>query len=72
MGRPLDQPEALVAVTAGTAGTYGVVGVAEIAGIAGLIVKKPQPLAHTCQSTPPLVASLATAAVRFTVAFGCI
>lgn len=71
IGRSLDQPETLVAVTAGTAGTYGVVAVAGIAGIAGWIVKKPQPLAHTCQSIPALVASLATAAVRFTVAFGC-
>lgn len=65
----MDHPETLVAVTAGTAGTYGVVAVAGIAAIAGLTVKKPQPLAHTCQSTPALVVSLATAAARFTVAF---
>ena len=45
---------------------------AAIAGVAGLIVKKPQPLAHTYQSTPAFVVSLATAAVRFTVAFGWI
>ena len=65
----MDQPETLVTVTAGTAGIYGVVDVAGIAGIAGLTVKKPQPLIHTCQSTPAFVVSLTTAAVRFTVAF---
>jgi hypothetical protein len=62
-------------VTGGTAGTYGVVAVAGIAAIAGLMVKKPQPLAHTCQSTPAFVISsvtLLTAAARFTVAFGWI
>ena len=64
--------ETLVAVTAGTGGTYGVVAVAGIAGMAGLTVKKPQPLEHTCQSTPALVVSLATAASRLTVALGCI
>ena len=69
MGGPLGQAETLVAVTAGTAGTYGVFAVAAIAGIAGLTVKKPQPLAQTSQSTPASVVSLATAAVRFTVAF---
>lgn len=68
----MGQPVALVAVTAGTAGTYGVVAVAATAGIAGEIVKKPQPLEHTCQSIPACVASLATAASRFTVALGCI
>src|ERR1700744_173692 len=36
------------------------------------MVKKPHPLAHTCQSTPAWVVSLATEAVRFTVASGCI
>jgi hypothetical protein len=36
------------------------------------MVKKPQPLAQTCQSTPALVASLATDAFRLTVALGCI
>lgn len=59
-------------VTAGTGGTYGVVVVAGIAGLAGLIVKKPHPLAQTCQSTPACVGSLATAAFRFTVASVCI
>jgi hypothetical protein len=68
----LDQPETLVAITAGIAGTYGVVAVAGIAGIAGVTVKNPQPLAHTCQSTPAFVASLATAAVRFAVALASI
>src|SRR5215470_1368705 len=72
MGKPLGQPETLVAVTAATGGTYGVVRVAGIAGTAGLIVKKPQPLAQTCQSAPALVASLTTPAVRFTVALGSI
>ena len=45
---------------------------AGIAGIAGFTVKNPQPLSHTCQSTPAFVVSVAsvvTAAVRFTVAF---
>jgi hypothetical protein len=69
MGRSLDQAETLVAVTAGAAGTYGVVAVAGISAMAGFTVKKPQPLAHTCQSTPAFVASLATAAIKFTVAF---
>ena len=36
-----------------------------------MVVKKPQPLAQTCQSTPAFVESLATAAFRFTVVFGC-
>ncbi len=72
MGRPSGQAEAVVAVTAGTGGTYGVVAVAGIAGMAGLTVKKPQPLAQTCQSIPARVTSLATAAARFTVALGCI
>ena len=37
-----------------------------MAGIAGTVVKKPQPPAQTCQSTPALLESLATAAFRFT------
>jgi hypothetical protein len=67
----LAQAETLVAVTAGTAGTYAVDDVAGIAAMAGVTVKKPQPLAQTCQSTPAFVLSLgpATAAVRFTVPF---
>jgi hypothetical protein len=64
----LAQAETLVAVTAGTAGTYAVDDVAATAAMAGVTVKKPQPLAQTCQSTPAFVVSLATAAVRFTVA----
>jgi hypothetical protein len=68
MGRPFGQPVTVVLVTAGTAGTNGVVAVAAIAGIAGVVVKKPQPLAQTCQSTPAFVESFATAAIRFTVA----
>ncbi len=62
----------MVDVTAGTAGTSGVVAVAGIAAIAGLIVKKPQPLSHTFQSTPAFVLSLFTAATKFTLAFGWI
>jgi hypothetical protein len=36
------------------------------------MVKKPQPLAHRFQSMPAFVTSFATAAIRFTVAFGSI
>ena len=36
------------------------------------MVKKPQPLAHTCQSTPACVESFATAALRLMVASVCI
>jgi hypothetical protein len=59
----------VVAVTAATAGTKGVVGVAGIAGTAATVVKKPHPLAQTCQSTPALVVSLVTAALRLTTAY---
>jgi hypothetical protein len=72
MGKPLGHAETVVAVTAGTGGTYGVVSVAGIAGVAGFMVKKPQPLAQRFQSTPALVASFATAAIKFMVAFGSI
>jgi hypothetical protein len=41
--------------------------VAGIGGIAGVMVKKPQSLAQTCQSTPAPAASFATAAVRLIV-----
>jgi hypothetical protein len=72
MGKPLGQPETVVAVTAGAEGTKGVMEVAGISCVAGLIVKKPHPLAHTCQFTPAFVGSLATAALRLTEASGCI
>jgi hypothetical protein len=68
MGRPFGHAVTEVVVIAGTAGTKGVVAVAGIAGIAGVVVKNPQPLLQTCQSTPALVASFTTAAFRFTVA----
>ncbi len=51
------------------------VEVAGMAGTAGFTVKKPQPLAQTCQSTPAAAAELAagvTAAFTATVPFGCI
>jgi hypothetical protein len=38
-----------------------------MAGIAGLMVKKPQLLGHTAQSTPEFDESFVTAALRFTV-----
>jgi hypothetical protein len=69
IGEPFGQPETEVAVTAGTAGEYGVFAVAGISGRAGSMIKNPHPLAQTCQSTPALLASFATAAVRFTIVF---
>jgi hypothetical protein len=70
-GRPFGHPVTVVAIVAGTAGTYGVVDVAGIASLAGLVVKKPQPLAQTCQSTPACAESFVTAAFRFTIAPVC-
>jgi hypothetical protein len=68
----LGHAETVVAVIAGTASTAGVVGVSGIARISGLMVKKPQPLAQTCQSTPACDTSFATAALRLTVVLICI
>jgi hypothetical protein len=61
IGSPLGQPDTLVAVTAGVGNEVGCCGGA---GISGTTVKKPQPLAHTFQSTPWPVESFVTAAVR--------
>jgi len=43
-----------------------------MAGTAGLVVKKPQPLGHTPQSTPACDASFVTAALSITVVPNCI
>ena len=58
----------LVAVTAGVGGRFGVCAGG---GISGVTVKNPHPFAHTCQSTPAALESLATAAFKLTVAPCC-
>lgn len=61
IGTAFGHPSTVVAVTAGVGGRLGICGGG---GICGVTVKKPQPLAHTCQSMPALVESPWTAAFR--------
>ncbi len=69
IGSPFGHAVTLVAVTGGIGGMpFGYVGVGATAGTPGTVVKKPQPLAHTCQSTPAFDVSLTTEAVKFTTA----